>query len=385
MQNSPSAPSERVPTPWPWFGLASCIILAATIFKGSVGLDPAIPPKLRVFGSFWASGWAASHGLNPFALYSLSPETIVPGVFDINLSPPALLPLFALLSHCDPAQAARAWIVSQAVLFILATGILLAAARAALRPWQACWILLTPQIYDGIRLGQDYAVLYLMAVLGWVALRTGRPIAAGLLIGALVAAKPNFVLWPVFLLLVGERRPAVIAFLCAGGLSLLPAALYGPAVYVQWFAAVGADRHWMLATDASLPGVAARLSVPVVGSALSAAAIAVGGALVWWRRPSPLAASGLALAIGIVASPLAWADYLVFLLPAFVDGQWGKPRNLAAALLTVPPGVPLLAMHQSPWIATLGGVIYTAAFLLIIGGMAAQIGMPRGALRDRSA
>ena len=378
MQHHPATPADRAPAPWLWFGLASCVILAAAIFKGSVGLDPDVPPKLRVFGSFWASGWAASHGLNPFALYKLSPETIVPGLFDINLSPPALLPVFALLSRLDPTVAARVWIVAQAVLFVLATGILLATARMAVRPWQAFWMLLTPQVYDGIQLGQDYAVLYLIAVLGWVALRAGRPLAAGLLIGLLVAAKPNFVLWPLFLLLVGERRPALIAVLCAAALWLLPAALYGPAVYSEWLAAIAADRHWILTTDASLHGVAARLGVPLLGTVLAAALVGAGGTLVLWRRPAKLAASGLALAIGIVASPLAWADYLVFLLPAFVERQWGKPGYLAVALLTVPPGIPLLAMHHGLAIATLGGLIYTVAFLLIIGGMVALIWKQEG-------
>jgi Glycosyltransferase family 87 len=378
MPHQPDTPAGREPAPWLWFGLASCVILGAAIFKGSVGLDPAIPPKLRVFGAFWASGWAASNGLNPFALHALSPETIVPGVFDINLSPPALLPLFALVSRFDPTQAVRVWIILQAVLFILATSILLATARGAVRSWQAFWMLLTPQVYDGIQLGQDYAVLYLIAVLGWVALRAGRPLAAGVLIGLLVAAKPNFALWPLFLLLVGGRRPAIIAFLCAAALWLLPALLYGPPVYSEWLAAVASDRHWVLATDASLHGVAARLGEPLVGTMLAAVLIAAGGVLVWWRRPAKLAASGLALAIGIVASPLAWSDYLVFLLPAFVERQWGKPRYLAVALLTVPPGIPLLAMHHGLAIAALGGLIYTAAFLLIIGGMAALIWAEKG-------
>ncbi|MEJ0045746.1 MAG: hypothetical protein WDN04_06205 [Rhodospirillales bacterium] len=150
------------------------------------------------------------------------------------------------------------------------------------------------------------------------------------MIGLLVAAKPNFALWPAFLLLAGERRPAVIALLIAAGLSLLPAALYGTQSTASGLAAIAADRHWMLTTEASLHGVGARLGLPLVGTVLSVVLIGAGCVLVLRRRPSSMAASGLALAIGIVASPLAWADYLVFLLPAFADGQWGKPRNLAA-------------------------------------------------------
>jgi hypothetical protein len=369
---------------WLWFCLGSLIVAFTAIFQDQIGLSLSTGPMLRVFGSFWASGWAADHGLNPFATYRLTAPSALPGLFDVNLSPPALLPYFALLSRVDPLSAAHAWILLQAGLFVAGTSILIAEARAPLRPWYVLWMLLAAEIHDGIWLGQDYAELYLLAILGWVCLQEGRDVTAGLLIGALVAAKPNLGLWPVFLLLIGNYRPALVAMACALGLSLVPGAIYGPSVYSEWIAAVASDRHFLFPTHASLPGFAARLGVPHLGSILSVALIAGASFLVWRVRPSVPRAGAIALAVGLLASPLSWADYMIFLLPAFADGLWGKLRVPAALLLTVPPIVLLACMRFGPWGTAAGSLIYTAAFMLILGGVTAPLLSVRSLIRDEA-
>jgi hypothetical protein len=120
------------------------------------------------------------------------------------------------------------------------------------------------------------------------------------------------------------------------------------------------------------------------GSVLSVALIAGASFLVWRARPSVPRASAIALAVGLLASPLSWADYMIFLLPAFADGLWGKLRVPAALLLTVPPIVPLACMRFGPWGTAAGSLIYTAAFMLILGGVTAPLLSVRSLIRDEA-
>jgi hypothetical protein len=79
------------------FGLAAGLLIIWTI--GSLQLMPADDvTTLRAVSSFWSSGWAANHGLNPYGVYPLLPPTFIPGLIphdaitsarEINLNPPA--------------------------------------------------------------------------------------------------------------------------------------------------------------------------------------------------------------------------------------------------------------------------------------------------------
>lgn len=361
-------------SPWPWFLLAAAALIAITILKDLPGLSTTTIPYLRVFGSFWESGNAARHGLDPFAVYPLTPPAARPGVFDVNLSPPAMLPLFALLARLHPAQWAPVWIVGQAAAFIAGGALLFATTRHRVRFWYPFVLLLAPQINDSVYLGQDYGCLYLIAVAGWIFARGGRHVAAGLAIGLLVAAKPNFGVWPLFLLCAGMWRPALTAALVALATALLPVTLYGFQIYPRWMAAVAANRHWEFASDVSLHGLFSRFGVALAGTAMAALLVLATTALVWRRRVHPMVAGALALLVGILAAPLAWSDYAVFLLPALVDGLWGKSALASVALLTAGS----LLQQAAPALAS---AAYMAGFLCIGTELVRRAGAPRGGRR----
>jgi hypothetical protein len=155
---------------------------------------------LRAMGSFWPSGAAANHGLDPYGPYPLVPQTFfrplvpreaAPGTRDINLNPPALLPLFQFTALFDPRALLGPWVAANAAIVILTSLLLMCAAAKPLRWWQIFCALPMSPVRDTIWLGQIYGVMLLCAALGWFALTRQRSIAAGIAIGVLAAIKPN--------------------------------------------------------------------------------------------------------------------------------------------------------------------------------------------------
>jgi hypothetical protein len=81
------------------------------------------------------------------------------------------------------------------------------------------------------------------------------------------------------------------------------------------------------------------------------------------RKPTVVSASGLALSLGILASPVGWLDYAVFLAPVlFVP--WSKRLAFAMLLLFIPvfTAINVLGHTYSPVLAR---CIYMLAILAI--------------------
>jgi hypothetical protein len=332
------------------FGLAAGLLIIWTI--GSLRLMPADAiTTLRAVSSFWCSGWAANHGLNPYGVYPLVPPTFIPGLIphdaitsarDINLNPPALLPLFQMFALFDPHAVVTPWVVSATAIFLLVGFALLRDAPRQVPWWQVfCMLLMTP-VRDTIWLAQVYALVFLCAALGWMALKRNMIWAAGLAIGTLAAIKPNFALWPVFLFVAGELRVATVALAVVAALCVLPVLLDGPAIYPQWLRVVQADQHWMFTSDISLSGLFHRAGALWLGRALSVLLVLATAYVVRRRRLDVLSTSVVALCVSILAAPLAWGYYAIVLIPSLIDGLWGRFAGMLAALLMmVPVRVPL--------------------------------------------
>lgn len=343
---------------------ATAVLALAAVFF----IDAADADGLKVFGSYWASGWAASHGLDPYAaqphtwIYEIGGQRIV----DLNLNPPVLLPLFAALAKFDVVAMARLWMAMSCILFYIVAAVLLARSAPPPQRRQIVWLFAAPAFFDTVSLGQIYIGLFALAAIAWLAFENGRPILAGLAIGALVAVKPTFGLWPVFLLLAGHRRPALAALLTAAILSAIPIGLYGPKMYVDWWRALAADQHSMIPTDASLQGYFGRLGLKPVGQVLAAALLVFSGLWIYRRRFEALDVSRIALAVTILAAPLSWVHYTLLLAPALLGRRWSRTMNTAAVMLCVPVLVPLQATGgPGPAMAVLSSV-YVVAVVLIL-------------------
>lgn len=348
------------------------------------GLTAALPgPWLMDFGSFWASGQAVGQGLDPYGIHPLTFRVELPGFesWNPNLNPPPSLPLFQALAKLEPGFAFRLW---WAVTFVCFAATVLLLVRRTGNRLAGLWAFALAGLWDSLVLGQIYLPLVLMATGAWLLLERRRDWLAGLLIGVVVAVKPNFAVWPALLLLAGHVRPVVAAALAGGVLALLPVLLYGPRVYAQWLHLVlnDADRAVFL-TNASLAGLAGRLGAPQAGTL---AAVALLAGLAWWARrarPAPLHASALALAAAVLASPIAWVHYTLFLLPVFFTLPAAPPLLVAAALLVVPVPAVLSFLDAPAWVKASAGSVYAWAMVVLLWGLlplrgtAQEGGLPR--------
>ncbi|HSK39728.1 MAG TPA: glycosyltransferase family 87 protein [Arenibaculum sp.] len=352
--------------------IAASIVLLPLIFWN---LSSALPtPGLLDYGSFVASGRAAAEGLNPYGIYPLTFHVVLPGFesWNPNLNPPVSLPLFELFDQVPPHQGFRLWWSFSMLCYAAAVG-LLARYHGGER-WfvPALWAFALVGFWDTLVLGQIYTPLVLAAVGAWILLDRGRPVAAGLLIGLVVAVKPNFLVWPALLFLAGHFRAPVTAGAAAAVLSVVPALIYGPDVYRQWIELVVSDENRaVFLTNASLAGLVQRAGLAGLDKVFGPVLLAGLALWAWRRKPSAMRASALGLVGAILASPIAWVHYTLFLLPVFFFAR-PMPLSLrvAAALLVVPVPVVLSYLDAPSWQQVTFGSIYGWAVVLCLTGAA---------------
>jgi hypothetical protein len=329
--------------------IATCVLAAyaTALLLGNPFIRADLPP-LGDFGSLYASGQAAAAGQNPYAVYSLTMNGA------INLNPPASLLLFAPLSAFDPYALRRWWFIASVVAFSIC--VLLLARSFGGPPLRVAWAFASAPFWETVGLGQIYALLAVPSTVGWLLLER-YPVLSGLLIGGVAAIKPNFLLWPVLLFLVGQRRAALASVGVFGALWLLAGVAFGFETYGQWLAVATREQPNPQVGNAALAGLLARAGLPALALPLDVLGALAVSAMVYLRRPRNV--SSLALIALLVFSPLGWVGYGVFLLPLFFERQWTVLELLAAALLLIPR----LVLQDAP--ASVGSA-YTLAWLLLL-------------------
>ena len=322
-----------------WKLVAAGLLIASAILHFQ---SAQFTGNLLDFGSFWESGRAVNDGNNPYGIYPRTHRPIEPPYANPNLNPPISLLLFAPLSRLDPQVGFIALWWAGLGVFIGLLFFLAWRYRSSDSPLLAAWTLSLPAMWSSLSLGQIYVFLLIPAVAGWVLMERARPLAAGLAIGLLGAFKPNMLIWPALLFLAGHRREAISAAISFVGFSLLPLFFFGPDVYAQWFDTLVTDdpvrrSHFV---NASLSGVTTRLGISSVGIAVAAAILLLAAVFAFLRGPGKIETSAFAIALGTVASPLAWFHYLLFLLPAlWSTDRWRIASVIACAMMAVPIGV----------------------------------------------
>ncbi len=359
--------------PYRLLALAAALCLVAfSLWAISGELRRVLPPHgLWDFGAFVASGRAAAEGLNPYGVYPpLTPHVVFPGfqAWNPNLNPPISALLFQLFDLAPPEHSL--WVWSWISVALYAAAVLLLAQRYA-PDWRAivlvAWAFGLAGFWDTLYLGQIYVPLVLAAVGAWLLLDRDQPIWAGVLIGLVIAMKPNFLVWPVLLFLSGQRLPSLVSVFTAALISAIPLAIYGPEIYRQWLELVVSDgeRAFFL-TNASISGLAARAGVPFLGTALSAALLLALAAWAWFRRPGIMQVSALGLLAAVLASPLGWIHYTLFLLPVIVAYRQHWAMWIVAALLVVPVPKILGYFGAEPWLQFTLGSAYGWALVLCL-------------------
>ena len=353
--------------------LAFAGILVVLIWTGISSAWPT--GELRDYGSFIASGRAAADGGNPYGIHPLTFHVVLPGfeVWNPNLNPPISLPVFELFDKVPPGTGFSAWWLISFGCYLLAVALLTQQSRGPRRWLLAGWALALAGFWDTLALGQIYLPLVLAAVVAWRSLDANRPLAAGVLIGVVVAVKPNFAVWPALLLLSGHLAVAAAAGATVVVLWAIPLAMYGPLVYRHWLDLLLSDAgRGAFLTNASLPGLAQRMDLSVAGAVISIGVLLVLAAWALFKRPAWMDASAVGILGGIIASPIAWVHYTLFLLPVFFSRRWNPPLAAAAALLAVPVPWALSTLGGPGWQQLTLGSVYSWAMLLCAGGLAIE-------------
>lgn len=319
----------------------------------------------RVFGSFWASGDAWRNGLNPFAEQPLTWRVAIPGpdVMDVNLNPPAVLPLMALFSLADIKLAALAWLLAS---LSLALGSLVIASRSADgNKLKLAWALSCSALVDTLMLGQIYALLLLLGTGILIGLQSGRILLSAACLGLIIAFKPNFALALAILCLSGHWRLAIGSGAIAGLVSSLSLAAFGHELLLQWITAVRADDHAMFPTTVSVFSYFARLQLFSLGIASAGLTVLISAVWAYRTKPDLRTALIISLIAGMLASPLCWMHYTLVIVPFLMTSRWNKVIASGAMLIWLPLFIPMISIREGFILQATFGGIYTVALLLI--------------------
>jgi alpha-1,2-mannosyltransferase len=334
--------------------------------------------RLWDFGAFVASGRAAAAGLDPYGIYPpLTPHVAFPGfeVWNPNLNPPISALLFQAFDTQDVALGKRVWTAFSAAFYLASIGLLLlrygrGVASTALLGLVALGM---AGFWDTLYLGQIYTPLVFVAVVAWILLEKKQLVTAAVLIGLLISMKPNFLVWPALLIVAGYWLPGFVALAVAAMISTVPVLVFGAQIYLDWLHVVAGDGdRAAFLTNSSLSGFAARAGFAQVGTGLSILLLLALSSWAFVRRPNVMDLSAFALTASVLASPLGWIHYTLFLLPVLFhhrDRGWAR---IALIALMVP--VPVVLGHfGKPVVEQLTfGSIYGWALVLVFLGLAAQ-------------
>jgi alpha-1,2-mannosyltransferase/arabinofuranan 3-O-arabinosyltransferase len=316
------------------------------------------------FDSFWRSARALLSGEDVY-------DT---GARLVNLNPPVWTVLISPLGLLEALTAYRVFVV---ISLVTTVGYLAwTAEEVRLGPaWSVAGgalLLLSSPLLSTLALGQVYPVLALGLVAAWTADRRGKQEISGGALGLVVALKPSLLpvlLWP----LVRRRWRAFGAALVAGAAATLVGTIVvGPGATLDYIGILrdgSASPYW---DNASLPGAAARLFTenPYAEHAASlpwtvyvAYTLGIGAIVLTAMRARHGLEAGLwaLVAASLLASPIAWHNYLVLLGPGILlllaRGRAG-PAFLLLALQSIPAQWPLLWDEEGTVAASLAMTLY---------------------------
>jgi alpha-1,2-mannosyltransferase len=291
-----------------------------------------------------------------------------------NLNPPFWILLISPFGLLEPLVAYRGFVLTAVVMSV---GYLAwMADELRLRPvWAVVgttMLLLSSPLLATLALGQIYPVLALLLVAAWMADRRDQPLASGSTLGLVIALKPllaPILLWP----LVRRRWGAFGAALVSGAVAtLVGVVVVGPEATLDWLRLLSHSSPSPYWDNASLPSAAARLftenpfaehiatlpwTIPVT-YALGIGVIVLTAARV--RGGSEVGLWAL-VAASLLASPIAWHNYLVLLGPGILlllaRGR-AAPAFLLLALQSIPAQWPVLWDERGTVAASLALTLY---------------------------
>jgi len=316
------------------------------------------------FDSFWRSARAMLEGRDIY-------DT---GVELVNLNPPLWTVLISPLGLLEPLTAYRVFVL---ISLLLVVGYLAwTVEELRLRPgWTVVGVvllLLSSPLLATLALGQVYPVLALGLVAAWVADRRDGQEISGAALGLVVALKPSLLpvlLWP----LARRRWRALLAALISGALATLVGVLVlGAGATLDYIGVLGEQPVSTYWDNASLPSAAARLftenpyaqNVTTLPWMVPVAYVLGIGAIVFTAmrvRHGPEVGLWALVAASLLASPIAWHNYLVLLGPGILlllaRGR-AATAFLLLALQAIPAQWPLIWNDRGTVAASLAMTLY---------------------------
>jgi alpha-1,2-mannosyltransferase len=351
---------------WTAFGVL-LLALVLDVHFGPGILETISTDSIRAhgdFNTFWHSAEALWEGE---AIYDTGAEAE-------NRNPPFWTVLISPLGLLEPRLAYRIFLIISVILTVgyltwMADEVRLRSRWAVLG---TVMLLLSSPLLKTLALGQIYPILTMGLVASWISDRRGRLVVAGGFLGLVVALKPSLapiLLWP----LVRRRWKALgAAFASAAAATLVGAIVVGPGATLDWLRLLSNDTLNPFWDNASLPSAAARLFTdnefarPIatlpwivpVAYLLGIGAVILTAARV---RHGPEAGLWALVAASLLASPIAWHNYLVLLGPGvllLLARGWVAPGFLLLALQSIPPYWPILWTGKDTVVATLALTLY---------------------------
>ncbi len=328
---APHLGSER----WPRFLYVTLVLaLIVNVAVNAAWVASALH-GLKDLDSFLHSGAAYAKGLDPYEYYWwLRPKPI--SAEALNLNPPISIYLFEPLASLNRGLLGTAFLFGSIAMVAASVGMLmraypdkrhwllflLVAGMAGM--WQMLWYL------------QIYAPLLLATTGAWLMLRRGNWLMGGVLIGVVIAFKPNYALIPLVMLAAGHYRPALAAVATAGLISLVPLVIDGPHIYWEWLHLTESFNGYGWTSNASLVSVGERLRLAPVGQVVAVllAATVLFMARRW--RPDALTTMALGIMCVILVGPVSWAGYTLLLLPYLFSMRWDGWTWASIGLLVTP-------------------------------------------------
>ena len=349
---------------------AAAVWMDVRYLGGALGRISTDSMRVHVdFDSFWRSARALLEGGD---IYDA-------GARLVNLNPPVWTVLISPLGFMEAIEAYRLFVLL--CVLVVVGHLAWTAEELGLRPGWAVvgggLLLLSSPLISTLALGQVYPVLALGLVAAWILDRREDGRLSGAALGLVVALKPS--LAPVLLWPLVRRRWGAFAAACVSGLAatLVGLVVAGPAAtwrYVGVLNEGSANAYW---DNASIPAAMARFftehpyaqnvaTLPwmvYVGYVIGISVVAVTAVRI---RGGGEAGLWALVAASLLASPIAWHNYLVLLAPGILlllaRGRVA-PALFLLALQAIPAQWPLLWNEQGTVAATFALTLYLYVLL----------------------
>lgn len=332
--------------------------------------------KLMDFGSFIAAGQLSLLEINPYIdksplIFSVTFSNINHSGVAPNLNPPISVLIFEQLSFFSPLVTTQIWRGLSSLFYIFAFIIFLK-NRDSTNPVflsRALWMFGLAGFWHTIELGQIYTLLLLLSVGIFTYTKKKLSFPAGLLLGLLIAVKPNFIFWAMALLAAGYIKIFIIAGLTALIVSLIPIYVYGIKIYEQWFEAskIFTQNLLVFPGNNSFQGLTARFDAAATGIFLSVILVAIFLFIIKKQKPAIQTIHTLSIIISLLISPIAWTGYTILLLPYFMSlKKWDITHHLVASIFMVPFYIILIYFDASFFNFVFLGWFYGWGLILLL-------------------